>query len=245
MGAVLALVRALRAARFALWRAGLRARLARHGITLVVRAEGVPRYWTLPVVEVVPDGRGGTFTLELGEGCGLGRGLVLEVWAGHDNRLAVGPLATIESWCRVQLAGGTIEIGRSTHVRDLCLLKTRSTLRIGERVVVSRGANIHATSGVEVGDHVGIGERTSLIDSDHTVDGSDEPYLPRPLKLGPIVVGRNVAISANCVLLRGTTVGPNAVIAAGAVLNGGEFPGGWLIAGAPATAKRALPAATG
>ncbi len=54
------------------------------------------------------------------------------------------------------------------------------------------------------------------------------------------MLGRNVAVSANCVLLRGTRIGENAVVAAGAVVNGGEYPADWLIGGLPARALRAL-----
>ncbi len=216
------------------------ARLGRLGVETRWELDDTPSCWTLPRLEPVigPPGPG-RLTVRLGRDVKLGRELILEVWTGTDNLLEVGDRSTFEAFCRVQLQGGTIRLANDVHVRDLVLLKTKSVLEVGEWTVLSRGVHLHAAIGVRIGAHGAIGERSSFIDSDHTV-GGPEPVLRRPLKAEPIVLGRNVAVSANCVLLRGTRVGENAVIAAGAVLNGGEFPAGWLIAGLPARALRAL-----
>ena len=216
------------------------ARLARLGVETRWELDGTPSGWTLPRLEPVigPPGPG-RLTIRLGRDVKLGRELILEVWTGTENVLEVGDRSTFEAFCRVQLQGGAIRLANDVHVRDLVLLKTKATLDVGEWTVLSRGVHLHATIGVDIGAHGAIGERSSFIDSDHTVGGS-EPVLRRPLKAEPIVLGRNVAVSANCVLLRGTRVGENAVIAAGAVVNGGDYPAGWLIAGLPARALRAL-----
>lgn len=216
------------------------ARLARLGVETRWELDGAPRCWTLPRLEPVigPPGPG-KLTVRLGRDVKLGRELILEVWTGTENVLDVGDRSTFEAFCRVQLQGGTVRLATDVHVRDLVLLKSKSLLEVGEWTVLSRGVHMHATAGVRIGPHGAIGERSSFIDSDHTV-GGPEPVLRRPLKAGPIVLGRNVAVSANCVLLRGTRIGENAVVAAGAVLGGGEYPAGWLIAGLPAVAVRAL-----
>ncbi|MBA2349466.1 MAG: acyltransferase [Solirubrobacterales bacterium] len=237
--------RRLAAARFALWRRVVTARLGRLGVEVRWELAGTPHCWTLPRLEPVigPPGPG-RLTIRLGRDVKLGRELILEVWTGTENLLEIDDRSTFEAFCRVQLQGGTIRLAHDVHVRDLALLKTKSVLEVGEWTVLSRGVHLHATAGVHIGAHGAIGERSSLIDSDHTVGGS-EPVLRRPLKAEPIVLGRNVAVSANCVLLRGTRVGENAVIAAGAVLNGGEYPAGWLVAGLPAHALRALESGNG
>lgn len=232
--------RRLAAVRFATWRRVVTARLARLGVETRWELDGTPSSWTLPRLEPVigPPGPG-RLTVRLGRDVKLGRELILEVWTGTENVLDVGHRSTFEAFCRVQLQGGTIRLANDVHVRDLVLLKTKSMLEVGEWTVLSRGVHLHATAGIRIGAHGAMGERSSFIDSDHTVGGS-EPVLRRPLKTEPIVLGRNVAVSANCVLLRGTRVGENAVVAAGAVLNGGDYPAGWLIAGLPGVAVRAL-----
>jgi acetyltransferase-like isoleucine patch superfamily enzyme len=236
------LLRLARAARFRLWALVLRARLRRLGARLVLQApDGPPRYRTLPHAELLPlGGPGGTLTLVLGTDCQLGRDLVLEVWTGADNRLALGDRTTFESWCRVQLQGGSVDLGSDIHVRDLCLLKSKSSLTVGDRTVLSRAVNVHATAGVAIGPRCAIGERVSIIDSDHTHDGADGFALDAPLKTAPIVLGPNVLVSANCVVLRGATLGANALVGANAVVRAGEYPESVLLAGSPAEPVREL-----
>lgn len=232
---------ALAAARFAVWQRVVSARLGRLGVVVRWEVAEPPRFWTLPRLEPVVEGGGnGALTVRLGRGVKLGRELVLEVWTGTENALDVGDRTTFEAFCRVQLQGGAVLLASDVHVRDLVLLKAKSVLSVGEGTVLSRGAHVHATVGVTVGAHNAIGERTSLIDSDHTLADDPTPVLARPLRTAPIVLARNVAVSANCVVLRGTNIGENAVVAAGSVVHGGEYPGGWLIGGVPARALREL-----
>lgn len=57
----------------------------------------------------------------------------------------------------------------------------------------------------------------------------------------PIVLGDDVWIGANVVVLKGARVGTGCIIAAGAVVPGGEYPPRSLIAGNPARVLRELP----
>ncbi len=242
------LAHALAAARFVLWRRVVSARLGRLGVSVRWEVAGAPRFWTLPRLEPVIGAPGpGALVIRLGRGVKLGRELVLEVWTGAENVLEVGDRTTFEAFCRIQLQGGTIRLDHDVHVRDLVLLKTRSrsTLEVGEWTVLSRGAHIHATERVTIGAHIAIGERTTVIDSDHTYRDDEVPFLRRPLKTAPIVIGRNVSVSANCVVLRGARIGENAVVAAGVVVGSGEYPAAWLIGGLPARPLRALEGADG
>jgi acetyltransferase-like isoleucine patch superfamily enzyme len=104
---------------------------------------------------------------------------------------------------------------------------------------------VQAEQRIEVGDLAGLGERTSLIDSDHDHDGGDASFWERAVRSEPVVVGRNAWVGANSVILRGSHVGRNSVVGAGSVVTAGEHPPGWLIAGAPARAIRALRDAPG
>jgi acetyltransferase-like isoleucine patch superfamily enzyme len=228
------LVHALRALRFTLWTVATRARLARLGIRASIAADGTPRFRTLPRLEPVP-GRG-ALTIHIGRDVDLGRDLVLAVGAGSTLEIAAG--TRFEGWCRIQLEGGVLRLGERVNVRDGCLLKSRSTLTVGDEAVIARLAAIHATAGVSIGARAGIGERTSIVDSDHTDDGRG--WRASPLHAEPIAIGDDALLSANCVVLRGARIGPRAVVAAGSVVRAGEHPGGWLVAGNPAEAIRAL-----
>jgi acetyltransferase-like isoleucine patch superfamily enzyme len=228
---------AIRRVRLALWAAGVRARLRRHGVKTTIEIGDDVRFHTLPHLELdpsAPTARGGSLALRVGPHARLGRDLTIDVRCGAANVLELGEGVLVQSWCRLQLHGGSIAIGPHTHVRDNVQCKSKSTLTIGERVVLSRDVIVHATAGVAIGDDCGIGERTSIIDSDHELDGSGGAYLQAPLRTAPIAIGCGVALGANCVVLRGTRMGDGSALAAGSVLNGGEVPDGKLAAGAPA-----------
>ena len=237
--------RALQRARFRLWALRLHLRLRRNGSRLILdcphggRFEGRP-----PVVEVPLTGdtasSHSTLTLRLGRAASLGRGLILEVHPHGHALLELGDSTWLGAGCRVQLQGGTVRIGRETQVHDLCLLKARGEIEIGDRVRVSRGAILQAERRIAVGDLAGLGERTSLVDSDHVHDGSDAPFWEQGLRSAPIEIGRNAWVGANAVVLRGARLGANAVVAAGSVLTAGDHQGGWLHAGAPARPVRPL-----
>lgn len=242
-GAARAARLAVERARFRAWVRRLDWALRRAGGRLELDAPHGAHFYALPVIEVLPLGGGpGTLSLRLDRDVKLGRLLTLEVWAGARSVLELGDRTTFQTACRLQLHGGRIALGEDVQARDFVQLKAKEggTLTVGARTVLSRDAVLHATHRIELGAHVGLGERASLIDSDHMIDGSDEPFLDRPLRTAPIVLGRNCAVGAGCVFLRGARVGANAAVAAGSVVRAGELEGGWLHAGNPAGPVRAL-----
>ncbi|MCW2992305.1 MAG: hypothetical protein JWM73_2899 [Solirubrobacterales bacterium] len=232
-----------RGVRLRLWAVKVRLRLRRLGMRADIAVAPGVRFETLPLLEVdaySPAEGGGSLGLLIGRDARLGRELTIDVRLGADNSLTIGEGTVVQSWCRMQLHGGSLEIGRGSHVRDLVQLKTKSTLIVGDRVVLSRGVIVHATAGVTIADDCGIGERTSIIDSDHELDGSGDAYLQAPVQTAPIALGRGVAVGANCVILRGAHLGDGAALAAGAVLNGDDVPAGHLAGGVPARVLKDL-----
>lgn len=235
MTSVLQLVRAVR---FRLWAWGVRARLRRLGGRLVLEVAEVPRFLGLPQLEI--DGYPGTLTLRIGRDVKLGRGLVLDVRAGLDGTVELGDRVTVQNGVRLQPWGGAIRLADGVQVRDRCELKSAGELRIGARAILGRTTTVHCEQSVTIGALCGFAERVTVIDSDHGFDGSDTFFMEQPLRSSPVVLADNVFLATNVVVLRGTTVGANSVAAAGAVLNGGDFPGGHVIAGTPARALKAL-----
>jgi acetyltransferase-like isoleucine patch superfamily enzyme len=230
-----------RRGRFAAWAARLRVELARNGGRLRLEAPHGAVFDDPPLIKATHHGGGGgTFTLRLGEGVDLGRHTVLQLWAGADSVLDLGDETVLGQGARLQLRGGTIRLGPRVQVRDVVVLKSDGELRAGEWVVFGHAAVVSATQEVTLEDFVGLGERVSVIDSDHGADGSHAFYLRQPLRVTPVRIGRNVLVGANAVVLRGAEIGPNAVLAAGTVLAGGKYPGGWLIGGIPAQPLKAL-----
>lgn len=100
---------------------------------------------------------------------------------------------------------------------------------IGSSVYVGRAAVVAVFAGLTIGDRTRLGERVSIHDEDHAVgpDGQDG-YV-----VAPILIGSDVWVGAGAIVLRGSTIGDGAVVAAGAVVRGTVDPG-TVVAGVPA-----------
>jgi acetyltransferase-like isoleucine patch superfamily enzyme len=232
---------ARRRARFTAWAGRLRVELARKGARLALEAPHGADFDAAPFVRVrwAPPG-GGTFTLRIGAHVHLGRHTVLDVAPDADGLLEIGDEVAFGQGARLWVRGGSIRIGERSDVRDYALLKSDGDLRLGARVLVGHAAVLQCTERIEVGDECGLAERVSILDSDHGADGTSAFWQDQPLRVTPVRLERNVLVSANAVVLRGTEVGANSVIAAGSVLTGGRFPEGSLIGGIPAKTLKLL-----
>ncbi len=225
--------------RFRLWTAWLRLVLRRHGSSVELAAAPSVRCDGWPHVRV--GARGTRLRLRLADGVSLGRDLNLDV--SGECGLELGAGAYLQHAVRIHLRGGRVTLGAHTHVRDGAVLKSDGELVVGEEVTIGFHDVLSCTERIEIGDRAGLGERVTVIDADHTHDGSAHHYLRQPLRTLPVALGPNVLVSANAVVLRGARVGANAVIAAGAVVTVGEHAAGWLHGGMPARPLRALQAA--
>ena len=224
--------------RWRLWKLIAATRLRRLGGRLVVEAGESPRLDGPLRLETGP--RPGTVTLRIGRAVRIGRDCVIDLADGVDGVIELADGVVLKSRVRLQPWGGAIRLGAHTQVRDGCELKSRGELRVGERVVVARLSSLHCHEAITIGDHAGLGDRVTITDSDHTNDGSGTPVLQQPVVSAPVVLGRNVLCGTNAVVLKGTRIGADTVVAAGAVVTGGEHRSGWLIGGVPAKPLRQL-----
>jgi acetyltransferase-like isoleucine patch superfamily enzyme len=219
-----------------------RARLRRLGGRLRLDSQGTPRLRGPLRVEL--GASPGTLTISIGRDVTIGRECVIELADGADGTIEIADRAILQSRVRLQPWGGAIRLGAGAQVRDGCELKSKGELRVGERAICGRNVTLHCHESITLGDCVGLAERVTIADSDHSNDGSAVFFMEQPVVSEAVVLGRNVFCATNAVILRGSRVGDNAVVAAGAVVTGGEFLPGWLIGGVPARALKELPAAS-
>lgn len=108
---------------------------------------------------------------------------------------------------------------------------SNSHISIGDNCRIN-GAYIHATDYIEIGDNCVMASGITIIDSNaHQVHSSDRTT-GRDKPKG-ITIGNNVWVGLNAVILKGTIIGDNCVIAAGSVVQG-IFPDNTIVQGNPA-----------
>jgi acetyltransferase-like isoleucine patch superfamily enzyme len=231
----------VRTARFKAWVLTTRARLARLGCRLVVETDGTPRFDDLPRVTIDTLGEGrGSLTLRIGRDCRIGRDLTLDLWTHADGVIEIGDGCFFQDRIRLQPWGGAIRLGARVHVRESAELKSKGELVIGSECGIGRNVTVACHERIELADRVTLAEGVSVMDSDHTHDGTDIHFALQPVVSSPVFVESNVLVGTNALILRGSHVGRNAMIATGAVLTGGDYPERHLLAGVPAQALRPL-----
>ena len=144
---------------------------------------------------------------------------------------------------------GRIAIGEGTTIGPLASLSAgmpvHAGLRgdpiisIGDRCVLGKGIGIVGHERIEIGNDIWTGHYIYITDQNHGYEDPDVPVGLQPTKEGAVRIGSGSWLGANSVILPGTQLGRNCVVAAGAVVRG-CFPDHTVVAGVPAAPVRVL-----
>ncbi|HTR73627.1 MAG TPA: acyltransferase [Solirubrobacterales bacterium] len=145
----------------------------------------------------------------------FGRGLELEI--SRRGRVEFGRFVWIGDRTKIRCHEGLVEIGAKTVMGQECTISAYQHVRIGEQCVIA--------------------DRTMFIDFDHGVVEVERPIRLQGIYKRDVDVGHNVWIGYGACILRGVSVGDNAVIGTSAVLTR-SFPENAVIAGVPARVIR-------
>jgi acetyltransferase-like isoleucine patch superfamily enzyme len=114
---------------------------------------------------------------------------------------------------------------------------TSPVLRIGARCSIGRGSHLVAHRSVTIGDDVITGPHCYVTDQNHVYTDPDVPIREQWPSEDPVVIGAGSWLGASAVILPGTTLGRNTVVAAGAVVRG-QFGDQAVLVGVPARVVR-------
>jgi serine acetyltransferase len=110
-------------------------------------------------------------------------------------------------------------------------------LRIGDRCVIGRGSHVVAHACVDIGDDVFTGPYVYITDQNHGYADPDMPIGRQMPVNDPVTIGPGSWLGAGSIVLPGSRIGRNVVVAAGAVVRG-EIPDHCVVAGVPARIVR-------
>ena len=129
----------------------------------------------------------------------------------------LGRKSVIESYCCINNAVGDVTIGDHTRIGIYCTV-------IGP---VSIGNNVNLAQGITV---------TAL---NHNFEDTTRRIDEQGISTKPVVIGDDVWIGANAVILPGVTIGRHVVVAAGAVVTK-DVPDNCIVGGVPAKVIKAI-----
>lgn len=127
------------------------------------------------------------------------------------RRFSLGDYSVVESFSCINNAVGDVTIGDHTRI----------------------GLHNTIIGPVAIGNHVNLAQGITVTGLNHRFDDSKQPIDKQGVSTKQVIIGDDVWIGANAVILPGVTIGSHVVVAAGAVVTK-DVPSHSLVAGVPA-----------
>jgi acetyltransferase-like isoleucine patch superfamily enzyme len=139
---------------------------------------------------------------------------------GKDARVVLGRWSWLGHGCKVRAHEGEVLIGAKSVLGQECTISAYQHVAIGRECIVA--------------------DRVMLIDFDHGVVEVERPIRLQGIYKRDVNVGHNVWIGYGACILRGVSVGDNAVIGTNTVVTK-DLPANAVAAGVPARVVRMRP----
>lgn len=122
-----------------------------------------------------------------------------------------------------------MKIGKGSRIMMKTHIVCPNKICIGNHTYINEYCFLDGRGGIEIGDNVTIAVYSKLITGGHKIDDERFDY-----KEGKIVIGNNVAIFADCIVLSDVKIEDGCVFSAGTVARKGKYTEKGIYAGNPA-----------
>jgi lipopolysaccharide O-acetyltransferase len=195
-------------------------------------------------------------------------GIALSLFAGRSwSRITSSVMAfqlkapglRLGPGCRV-IGGRHISFGSNVYAERNLWLEAVTSYRtqrfhpeiaIGDHVCFSDGVHISSIASIAIGSHSLFGSRIYVSDHNHGIYKGELQSIPDEAPAhrllgggGPVVIGENVWIGDNSVIIGPATLGRGAIVGANSVVRG-VIPSNTIVAGAPAKPIKIFNSKTG
>src|SRR4051795_326143 len=147
--------------------------------------------------------------------CFVGPGVTLEI--GRDAVVRLGRWSWIGHGTKIRAHEGEVSIGAKTVMGQECTISSFQHVSIGRECIVA--------------------DRVMLIDFDHGVVEEERPVRLQGIYKRDVNVGHNCWIGYGACILRGATVGDNAIVGTSTVVTK-DVPANAVVGGVPARVLR-------
>lgn len=113
-----------------------------------------------------------------------------------------------------------LNVGHNFRTRKNVEINVRNNanINIGNNVFLNSGCIITAREKIQIGDNTIVGPYVLIYDNDHKITSGEIEH--NVYNTAPIIIGKNVWIGAGTIILRGTEIGDNSIIASGSIIKG-------------------------
>ena len=139
-------------------------------------------------------------------------------WSGFNLNLMNGSKLVLDGNAKIGL-GSSISVNEG------------AVLEIGSSTYICAGAHIRVAKKVSIGSNCAISWNVTIMDSDFHEYKLEDDTIPENTK--EVIIGNNVWIGNNVLILKGVSIGDNAIVAAGSVVTK-DVPSECVVGGNPA-----------
>jgi acetyltransferase-like isoleucine patch superfamily enzyme len=147
--------------------------------------------------------------------CFIGPGVKFEI--GRNARVHLGRWSWLGHGCKIRVHEGELRIGAKTVFGQECTISAFQHVSIGRECIIA--------------------DRVMLIDFDHGMVEVERPIREQGIYKRDVRVGHNCWVGYGACILRGVTVGDNAVIGTSSVVTA-DVPANAVVGGIPAKVIR-------
>jgi len=113
-----------------------------------------------------------------------------------------------------------IEIGDNVQVSRFCTIKAgEGNVKLGQEVLVGQFSWLEGWGGLKIGDYTLIGPHVVVLTSCYDFEDTSLPIKTQELRIGKVIIGKDVWLGTHVVVLPGVKIGQGAIIGAGAVVS--------------------------
>lgn len=118
------------------------------------------------------------------------------------------------------VSGNRIKFGKGTTFRNNfhTMVEGNGRIIIGSNCFFNNDCSLNSLEEVVIGDGTIFGENSHVYDHNHKFRSADDSIKSQGYTVAPVHIGKHVWIGTNVVILKGVTIGDNAVIGAGCVI---------------------------
>jgi len=138
-------------------------------------------------------------------------GSLVEILNNDRRAICIGARSAIRGRMTTFPHGGRIAIGTDCYVGAGSNIWSGSSIKIGDRVLISHNVEIHDTNSHPIDSIARAKHFATIMDTGH-------PAYLEDVDTRPIVIGNDVWIGFRSVIMKGVNIGDGAVIAAGSVV---------------------------
>lgn len=137
----------------------------------------------------------------------------------YGNSLKFGLIERFSPNVKVYIRGnGCVQFGSKVRIHSGGVINANNgRIFLNKNVAINYNCIIACHENIEIGENTIIGPNVCIYDHDHDFRAN---LVNDKFKSSPVKIGKNCWIGANTVILRGTTIGDNCVVAAGSVIKG-------------------------